>query len=130
MSLMSELRNYFASAFRWQKGRQGTGYDKMLLITSHWPIPFDSYLLRYPEGSEIPPHTDPVETGRHYRLNVILKSPKSGGEFLCDTPLFATRRIKLFRPDVCKHSVTRVVGGSRYVFSLGWIMGKKSGAKH
>ena len=122
MSFATELRNYFSLAFRWQRGRQGTGYDKMLLLTARWPLPFDSYLIRYPEGSEIPPHTDPVQAGRHYRLNIVLKSPRSGGDFVCATPIFATRRIKLFRPDACEHSVTRVVGGSRYVFSLGWVL--------
>jgi len=98
----------------------------MLLLTSRWPLPFDSYLIRYPEGSEIPTHTDPVQAGRHYRLNIILKSSKSGGEFVCAMPLFSTKRIKLFRPDACEHSVTRVVGGSRYVLSVGWVLGKNS----
>ncbi len=115
------VQKYLASALRWQRGRQGTGYDKMLLLTAHWPLPFDSYLIRYPEGSEIPPHTDPVQAGRHYRLNIVLKSSPSGGEFVCATPIYASRRIKLFRPDACEHSVTRVVGGSRYVLSLGWV---------
>lgn len=115
---------YFSKAFRWQSGRQGTGYDKMLLFTLSWPLAFDSYLIRYPEGSEIPPHTDPVQLGRHYRLNVILKSPRSGGEFVCANPIYSSRRIKLFRPDACEHSVTRVEGGSRYVLSLGWIWGR------
>ena len=79
--MATTIRDYFAKAFRWQRGRQGTGDDKMLLLTAPWPIPFDSYLIRYPEGSEIPPHTDPVASGRHYRLNLILKSPRAGGEF-------------------------------------------------
>jgi hypothetical protein len=116
------MKGYLKTAFRWQKGRQGTGYDKMLLLTAPWPLPFDSYLIRYPEGSEIPPHIDPVSSGRHFRLNVILKAPKSGGEFICENPIFATKRIKFFRPDVSFHSVTRVVGGSRYVFSFGWLL--------
>ena len=116
------FRSTLAQMFRWQRGRQGTGYDKMLLLTAPWP--FDCYLIRYPDGSEIPPHTDPVAAGRHYRLNVILKAPRSGGEFVCAKPLFATTRIKLFRPDACEHSVTRVVGGSRYVLSVGWVLGK------
>lgn len=120
--LAAALRSYAALAFRWQRGRQGTGYDKMLLVTAPWPLPFDSYLIRYPEGSEIPPHTDPVQAGRHYRLNVVLRSPREGGEFVCADPIFATRRIKLFRPDACEHSVTRVVGGSRYVLSVGWVL--------
>jgi hypothetical protein len=127
MSSASGIRGYFAQVFRWQRGRQGTGYDKMLLLTAPWPVPFDCHLIRYPEGSEISSHTDPVTSGRHYRLNIILKSPRSGGEFVCAAPLFATKRIKLFRPDACQHSVTRVVGGSRYVFSVGWVLGKNAG---
>jgi hypothetical protein len=99
------LRTYLSTAFRWQRGRQGTGYDKMLLLTARWPLPFDSYLLRYPEGSEIPPHTDPVTTGRHYRLNIVLKSPKSGGEFVCANPNFSTTRIKLAAAVMCFRSV-------------------------
>lgn len=99
----------------------------MLLLTAPWPIPFDSYLIRYPEGSEIPSHTDPVQTGRHYRLNIILKAPKSGGEFICKNPIYSSTRLKLFRPDASEHSVTRVVGGSRYVLSVGWVLGKNAG---
>ena len=123
MQRIAALRRYASQAFRWQRGRQGTGYDKMLLLASRWPFRFDSYLLRYPEGSEVPPHTDPVQSGRHYRLNVVLKAPASGGDFVCASPIYSSRRIKLFRPDACEHSVTRVVGGSRYVFSLGWVRG-------
>jgi hypothetical protein len=126
MSALDALRRLFRTAGRWQRGRQGTGYDKMLLATAPWPLPFDCYLIRYPDGSEIPPHTDPVQSGRHYRLNLVLKAPRAGGEFICREPIFATRRIKLFRPDVCEHAVTRVQGGSRYVFSLGWIVGRSS----
>lgn len=121
MSMTAAFRRYFAIAFRWQRGRQGTGYDKMLLATGRWPLPFDSYLLRYPDGAEIPPHTDPVQAGRHYRLNIVLKSSPSGGDFVCASPIFSSKRVKLFRPDACEHSVTRVAGGSRYVLSLGWV---------
>ncbi len=119
------LRATLSQMFRWQRGRQGTGYDKMLLLTAPWPLPFDCYLIRYPDGSEIPPHTDPVDAGRHYRLNLILKAPRSGGEFVCANPMFESQRIKVFRPDACEHSVTRVVGGSRYVLSVGWVLGKR-----
>jgi hypothetical protein len=126
MSATAAIRRYLQLAFRWQSGRQGTGYDKMLLVVAPWPVPFDCYLIRYPEGSSIPPHTDPVQRGRHYRLNVILKSPQSGGEFVCRNPIYASRRIKLFRPDVCEHSVSLVQGGSRYVLSVGWLWGKST----
>ena len=128
MPSFAALRDYASQAFRWQSGRQGTGYDKMLLLTAPWPVPFDAYLIRYPQGACIPPHTDPVSSGRHYRLNLILKSPRSGGEFVCADPIFESRRIKLFRPDACEHSVTEVVGGSRYVLSIGWVLGRRADA--
>ena len=126
MSTVGSLRSYAKQAFRWQSGRQGSGYDKMLLLTARWPLPFDSYLIRYPDGSSIPPHKDPVQQGRHYRLNIILKAPQAGGEFICAKPIYSSSRIKLFRPDQCEHSVTKVQGGSRYVLSIGWVRGKSA----
>lgn len=119
---MPTARDYLRNWMRWQKGRQGTGYDKLLLLVNPLLIPFDLYLLRFPDGTEIPPHRDPVTDKRHYRLNIILKRPISGGEFVCANPIFETKRIKLFRPDVSTHSVTKVQGGSRYVLSLGWVL--------
>jgi hypothetical protein len=117
----SAVREYFRTAFRWQRGRQQSGYDKMLLLQALWPLPFDIYVLRFPQGAEIPPHTDPVALGRHYRCNIVLKHAASGGDFICSAPIFATKRIKVFRPDACEHSVTRVERGSRYVLSIGWV---------
>lgn len=115
------LREYFEKVFRWQAGRQNSGYDKMLLLTGLLPIPFDVYLLRFPEQSEVPEHVDKVEKGEHYRFNIILKNAKQGGLFSCSDPIFETYRIKLFRPDISKHSVSRIQKGTRYVFSIGWI---------
>jgi hypothetical protein len=119
----SPVRQFLRNVFRWQRGRQQSGYDKMLLLQSRWPLAFDVYLLRFRQGSGIPPHTDPVAAGRHYRCNIVVKRAHGGGEFLCDAPIFATSRIKLFRPDACEHSVTRVERGSRYVLSIGWVRG-------
>jgi len=115
---MLKISNNF---LRWKAGRQQTGYQKMLLATALWPIKFDMYLLRFNEGHEIPTHRDQVESGKHFRLNIILKHPKRGGEFKCEEALFSTRSIKLFRPDICEHSVSKIVEGNRYVFSLGWL---------
>ncbi len=119
---MSRFRQYWRRWLRWEKGRQNTGYDKLLLAANPFLIPFDCYLLRFPDGTEIPPHRDPVTGGRHYRLNIVVKRSRSGGEFVCSDPIFETRRIKLFRSDVSTHSVTKVQGGSRYVISLGWVL--------
>lgn len=124
MNISASIRQYASVALRWQRGRQNSGYDKMLLLQSVWPLPFDAYLLRFPAGSEVKPHTDPVSEGQHYRLNVVVKKARDGGEFICATPIFETSRIKFFRPDACEHSVSRVIEGSRYVFSLGWVRGR------
>jgi len=115
------LKTYISKVFRWEIGRQKTGYDKMLLLTGMWPLPFDLYLLRFLEGSEIPPHVDKVEEGQHYRLNIILKKAQRGGEFICSDTIWNRARVKLFRSDIAEHSVTHVNAGSRYVLSLGWV---------
>ena len=121
------MSDYCSKASRWQRGRQGSGYDKMLLFTARWPIAFDSYLIRYPVGARIPPHVDPVDGRNHYRLNLIVKRSRGGGEFVCSDPILSTPRIKLFRPDRSEHSVTEVTGSSRYVLSLGWLWGRNDG---
>ena len=124
LAVIKSFFSYFKKAFRWDRGRQGSGYDKMLLLTAPWPIAFDSYLIRYPVGSSIPPHTDPVTGKNHYRLNLILKRSSGGGEFVCSSPIVSTSRVKLFRPDRCEHSVTEVTGSNRYVLSVGWLWGR------
>jgi len=107
--------------WRWVPGRQKSGYHKCLLARSSRFFKFDLYLLRFPEGCEVPPHRDIIKAGKHYRLNIVLKQAKNGGEFLCSEPIYASKRIKLFRPDVCEHAVTRVNEGNRYLLSLGWV---------
>lgn len=104
----------------WVEGRQGTGYNKILLLQSGL-IKFDVYLLYYPQGSEIAPHTDVVCGSNHYRLNIMLKKAKRGGEFVCENPIFRGFRMNLFRPDACVHSVTRIEEGYRVMLSIGWV---------
>ncbi len=118
---MSKNKSWLRQLFRWQVGRQQTGYDKMLLAGGLWPLPFDLYLLRFNEGAEIPPHVDAVEKGEHYRLNIVIKAATTGGDFICDKPIYASSRIKYFRSDICQHAVSKVLVGQRYVLSLGWV---------
>jgi hypothetical protein len=104
---------------KWEHGRQNTGYDKLRLFIGKW---FDCYLLRYPPGSCIPPHTDPVTNYQHFRLNIVLIPAQEGGEFSYSDPIFAWGPVKLFRSDRSTHSVSKVGGKrSRYVLSVGWI---------
>ena len=107
---------------RWRGGRQESGYEKLLLGINPFIVPWDCYVLRFREGAEIAPHTDPVDGRRHYRLNIILAEPKKGGEFQCENPIFESRYVKFFRPDRDSHSVTRVEDGTRYVLSIGWAL--------
>jgi 2OG-Fe(II) oxygenase superfamily len=115
----------FKNLFRWQIGRQLSGYDKMLL----WQIPLplvwiDGYLLRFRKGSKILPHTDKVNNYKHYRLNIVLKSAEQGGEFVCNDSYINTKRFKFFRSDIMEHQVLEVTQGSRYVLSLGFAIKK------
>ena len=119
---MAERVNYIANWLRWRSGRQASGYEKMLLLANPFLLPFDCYLLRFRAGSAIPEHTDPVDARRHYRLNVVVRRAERGGEFQCRDPIYASSRIKLFRPDVSPHSVTPVIDGVRYVLSVGWVL--------
>ena len=110
---------------KWENGRQNTGYQKMLLLSCRFIFPFDFYLLRYKPGSWIPPHTDNVSDKRHYRFNVVIFGAKEGGIFICENPIFESKRIKFFRPDISTHSLTKVISGTRYVLSFGVVLKAK-----
>ena len=98
----------------------------MLLLTASWPLPFDCYLLKYPTGSSIPEHVDPVEPhANHFRMSIILKHADEGGDFIVKHCLFNTPRIKVFRPDKEPHEVLPVIKGERLVLSIGWKTFKK-----
>jgi len=118
---MSKIKEFFNIAWRWQNGRQQSGYDKMLILWGLLPLPFDIYLIRYRLGSYIKPHVDKVKSGKHYRLNIVLKQSKAGGDFICSECIINTKRIKLFRPDLNEHSVTEVKSGTRYILSIGLV---------
>ena len=99
----------------WEKGRQGTGYLKRILFQNSFS---DCYLIKYPDKTFIPKHVDNVDGKRHFRLNIVLKKPLSGGIFKCEKSILHTPRIILFRPDKYSHELTPVEG-ERLVFSLG-----------
>jgi hypothetical protein len=107
---------------RWLPGRQGTGYQKRPLLQL-WFL--DAYLLRFPEGSHVPEHTDQVLGCRHWRLNLVLRRALRGGEFVCGRA-WRLGRLALFRPDTEPHSVTRIDEGTRYVLSLGCALPRRA----
>lgn len=108
---------------KWKKGRQDGGYEVLTLFSKKLPFllkGMDCHLLKYVEGSFIPPHIDKNENGNHHRINVVLKSCK-GGDFVCDKAFRIFNRIFYFRPDKFQHSVTKCFG-TRYVLSIGWVI--------
>lgn len=109
----------------WEKGRKGTGYLKKLLVSWTWPIPWDLYILKYPVGSFVGWHKDPVKDGKHYRMNLVIPWTCDGGSFLCEfgtPPIYRSEYLNIFRPDITKHSVSYIHSGTRYVISLGWVI--------
>lgn len=106
---------------KWEQGRQGTGYKKhkFFQFGNSFLGGMDLYLLKYEKGDSIPPHTDPVFGMRHFRLNIELKSAKTGGQLFIDNPILRFGPIAFFRSDLSTHSVHLVEKGTRYVLSLG-----------
>jgi hypothetical protein len=106
--------------FTWQYGRQKGGYQILTFLYSKL-LKADGYILRYPAGSSIPAHVDPVDKAHeHYRLNIELWPAQEGGELVCAKSIFRWGPINFFRPDQSIHAVTEVKQGTRYVLSIGW----------
>lgn len=110
----------------WQPGRQGGTYEKLTLFAGRTWLPCDLYLIRYRVGDFVTTHVDPIERGRHYRLNIELRRAGCGGYFYAyprDAIVFWRWRVIVFRPDLATHAVTQVKRGTRLVLSFGWAVG-------
>jgi enterochelin esterase-like enzyme len=35
--------------------------------------------------------------------------------------MYCSKRIQFFRPDICEHSVSKVISGHRFLLSIGWV---------
>lgn len=107
---------------KWKEGPEGGGYLKHCFFKTKW---LDCLLIKFPNSSKIDPHIDPCNYGDHYRFNVELKTPESGGYFCCEGgPIMQFFRWTLFRPDIQKHWVSEVKG-EKMVFSVGWVIPRK-----
>lgn len=107
--------------WRWTDGRQGSGYK----IFYMWNWKFDFLFIRYPEGSYINWHNDPVPAPlKHHRINIVLREAE-GGMFEykhvdSHVSVVTKARFVYFRPDVMFHKVWKIVKGERWVLSIGW----------
>lgn len=103
---------------KWEKGRQGSGYYKMKLLGGK---SWDMYILKFPAGSYINEHTDPVEGKEHHRINIPLVNDIYGGNFYKNGDIEPRKWFYYFRPDIEPHAVSRVFHRTRYVLSIGWV---------
>ena len=124
----------------WQRGRQDTGYLKRAVdrddpavgaliersLATLFPGPrhgHDAWLLRYPDGTHIPPHVDPPlrDGARHARLNAVIAAPPRGGVLRLDGTVvsLAPGDAVVFYPDQVRHEVSACDGGERWIWSVG-----------
>lgn len=101
----------------WFKGRREGGYFKKKLVEFK---KFDMWLIKYPEGSFITQHNDRLDYGDPWRINIILKSPKKGGTFVCHEYINILNRVYIFNARHT-HMVTEIVEGERLVLSIGFV---------
>ena len=111
----------------WQNGRQiGCEYKKFPLYKFKLcGFGFDAYILKYNADSVLPEHTDPVEGGKHWRMNIGWGI----ANFVCEDyehGVFKRWRklsVNVFRPDLYKHSL--YVFGDTIKLSFGFVKFKK-----
>ncbi len=106
---------------QWYNVGQNISYRKFV-FSLRWPITFQFqiHLTRYKSGSWLSEHVDEIhEKERQFRLVLVLKKAKQGGELLCEHFITNRSRLKLFEPCKYKHEVTRVEEGERIVALIG-----------
>ncbi|MGI2170900.1 2OG-Fe(II) oxygenase [Shewanella sp. MF05960] len=80
---------------------------------------FSVNLVTYHENHRVMKHVDPVQQGRYYKFNIVLKQPLHGGVFTCEKYIMnLCHRVYLFRPDLYEHSVTKIESGKRVLLSV------------
>ncbi|AZG36106.1 MULTISPECIES: hypothetical protein [Shewanella] len=75
--------------------------------------------VTYHTHHQVMTHTDPVQQGRYYKLNLVIVQPKVGGVFSCAKCIVNLwGRVYLFRPDKYEHNVTKIESGKRVLLSF------------
>ena len=105
--------------WRWEYGRQGSGYRKFTLLFSAL-LNCDMYILHVPKGVHIPPHNDRVPFMNHFRVNITLRG-KIWMSTKKDEPVFRIGSwFSYFRPDDVEHWAMPVHRDT-YILSIGWL---------
>lgn len=82
------------------------------------PIAADTVIIKYNEGAYLPDHKDVLRGFNCYRINFTYNSG-SGGELTSDSFIYKSKYLNIFRPDTSLHGVSKVIDGTRWVFSIG-----------
>ena len=105
---------------RWEMGRQGTGYRKLVLGKGRL---WDAHLIDYPPGVGIPEHVDTLPDRRHLRINAAIM--RGGSQVVSrDVVLRLGQRLVVFwsdRPHAVMAGTAR-----RIVLSIGLSLPGKS----
>ena len=93
-------------------------------ISSFSENQWDAYILRFPDGSSLPNHRDPVKEGtRHLRFNGLIQAPDTEtGVLRFNNTVFemSVGDAVCFRPDRITHRLS-LVRGHRLVLSVGCV---------
>ena len=80
---------------------------------------FSINYVTYPTHHSVMKHSDPVQKGHYYKLNIVLMKAKVGGVFECSNCIVNLfNRVYLFRPDKYEHSVSKIESGKRVLLSF------------
>jgi hypothetical protein len=111
--------------FPFEKGNRDTGYRLVDLLGFHiGTFQFRLILGRYPEGASQPPHVDVLHTQDIYRVVVVLKNAKAGGELYVPNADFQLgERVYFFNPKY-QHQVLPVLEGVRYSLLFSFLTPK------
>ncbi len=113
--------------WKWVDGRQhghGTDYKKFCLWSFklfNWG--FDAYILKY-KPSVLHEHIDPVEGGKHWRLNIKLQGIADFGKKIDGEWKYNRKIFNFFRPDIIPHTLLIYYTGCTKL-SFGFVKFKK-----
>lgn len=111
---------------KWQGGRQiGSNYMKMpLWYFKIGRLGTDAYIIKYEGNAHLPNHTDPVDNGRHWRLNITLGGRANFFIYKDGDYKIINRRFIWFRPDIQEH-LLEASGYGCTKLSIGFVIFNK-----
>lgn len=101
--------------FKWKKGRQNDNYERVKLFESEL-LKADVYLIRVKPLGIIPPHTDTVKSGKHFRFNITIGGLVTYIEGVGHSLPY------LFRPDIQQHMARNHAKEYAYMLSFGKVI--------